>query len=372
MLWRADEHEPLTNQEWDPDLARAAIAEIVVDAEAAAEEGVWPNHPLDEVPQDERFCSLYLGGAGMIWGLHRLGSSLDVDAAIAATLDAYRTAPAAEESMHPPSLLVGETGILVVAHGLGASVADEHRLSELVRANREHQSWELLYGSPGTMLAARACGLEQEWQESAALLDEHWNPETDMWTHHWEGRLRPHIGAGHGFASNVHALRGFVDDAVLRARVASLLTRTAHHEGDLVNWPPEDRPWGEQEQSVRVQWCHGAPGIVTTLADLMPLELATAAGELTWRAGPIRKGHGLCHGTAGNGFAFLRLYDLTGHPRWLDRARRFAMHATAQVARDKQRYGRGRYTLWTGDIGAALFLKACLDVDPAFPIMDVV
>jgi hypothetical protein len=68
MLWRPDEHEPLTEQEWDPDIARDAIAEIVADAEAAAEDGVWPTHPLDEVPVQERFCSLYLGGAGMIWG----------------------------------------------------------------------------------------------------------------------------------------------------------------------------------------------------------------------------------------------------------------------------------------------------------------
>ena len=45
---------------------------------------------------------------------------------------------------------------------------------------------------------------------------------------------------------------------------------------------------------------------MTTLGDLMPLELAIGGGELTWRAGPLRKGPGLCHGTAGNGFAFLR------------------------------------------------------------------
>ncbi|MGZ4219237.1 MAG: hypothetical protein ACXVHB_11430 [Solirubrobacteraceae bacterium] len=77
MLWRPDEHEPLTDQEWDPGKASDAIAAIVADAEAAAEDGVWPTHALDEVPEEERFCSLYLGGAGMIWGLHRLGSDLD-------------------------------------------------------------------------------------------------------------------------------------------------------------------------------------------------------------------------------------------------------------------------------------------------------
>jgi hypothetical protein len=47
----------------------------------------------------------------------------------------------------------------------------------------------------------------------------------------------------------------------------------------------------------------------------MPLELALGGGELTWRAGPLRKGAGLCHGTAGNGFAFLRLHRLVPRRR---------------------------------------------------------
>ncbi len=108
---------------------------------------------------------------------------------------------------------------------------------------------------------------------------------------------------------------GSSSEEILRERVARLLSRTAGREGGLVNWPPEDRPLAEVASSIRVQWCHGAPGIVSTLGDLMPLELAIAGGELTWRAGPLRKGPGLCHGTAGNGFAFLKLHDLTRDPR---------------------------------------------------------
>jgi len=100
------------------------------------------------------------------------------------------------------------------------------------------------------------------------------------------------------------------------------------------------------------------------------LELAIGGGELIWRAGPLRKGPGLCHGTAGNGFALLRLHDLTGDSRWLERARRFAMHAIEQVHEDREEFGRGRYTLWTGDIGVALYLRACLDADPDFPTID--
>ena len=51
-----------------------------------------------------------------------------------------------------------------------------------------------------------------------------------------------------------------------------------------------------------------------------------------WEAGPLAKGYGLCHGTAGNGYAFLALHRRTGDARWLERARAFAMHAIGQQA----------------------------------------
>jgi hypothetical protein len=40
--------------------------------------------------------------------------------------------------------------------------------------------------------------------------------------------------------------------------------------------------------------------------------LLLAAGELVWRAGPLRKGANLCHGTAGNGYALLTLFRRSG------------------------------------------------------------
>jgi hypothetical protein len=218
------------------------------------------------------------------------------------------------------------------------------------------------------MLAARAFGLEEEWRESAELLWAQWDEVTDLWTQHLYGHDVQSLGPGHGFASNVNALRGFVADEVLGERVERVMTQMAIRDDDgLVNWPPAP---DEQPLRIRVQWCHGAPGIITTIGDLLPWELALAGGELTWRAGPLRKGPGLCHGTAGNGFALLRLHALTGDAMWLDRARRFAIHAVAQVRRERETVGRGRYTLFTGDIGVALYLRACLDAVPDFPVID--
>jgi hypothetical protein len=78
----------------------------------------------------------------------------------------------------------------------------------------------------------------------------------------------------------------------------------------------------------------------------------------------MEKGPGICHGTAGNGYALLKAFARTGHEQWLDRARRFAAHALGQVQR-----GTGRYSLWTGDIGAAVFAADCLEANARYPVL---
>jgi hypothetical protein len=149
-------------------------------------------------------------------------------------------------------------------------------------------------------------------------------------------------------------------------RAAAVTGRYAVEEGGLANWPPlADDGLVPPDGRIRVQWCHGAPGMIASLAALARADpehdrLLRAGGELVWHAGPLAKGAGLCHGTAGNGYAFLALLARTGDELWLGRARAFAMHAAAQVARERTAYGRGRYTLWTGDPGTALYLADCL------------
>jgi len=115
---------------------------------------------------------------------------------------------------------------------------------------------------------------------------------------------------------------------------------------------------------------------VTTFADSPftspELEgLLVDGGHFTWAAGPLAKGSNLCHGTGGNGYAFLKLHRRTGKPMWLERARAFAMTAIDQCRDERRAVGRGRYTLWTGYIGLAAFLWDCAAVQPRFPTVDV-
>jgi hypothetical protein len=164
------------------------------------------------------------------------------------------------------------------------------------------------------------------------------------------------------------------DPAAVERRALATARALAIVDGDLASWPALTTG-SRTGAAPRVQWCHGAAGIVTALAGLGPGDdahgaLLDAGGELVWRAGPPARNAGLCHGTAGNGFAFLALLARTGDERWLRRARGFAMHAITQVSAWRAAAGRGRYTLFTGDIGAALLAAACLEGDPAFPGID--
>ena len=116
--------------------------------------------------------------------------------------------------------------------------------------------------------------------------------------------------------------------------------------------------------------------MVTTFADApftSPVfeELLLEGGKFTWAAGPLAKGSNLCHGTAGNGYAFLKLYRRTSDEIWLERARAFATTAIAQCREDRMQLGRGRYSLWTGDVGVAIYLWHCLTQTPHFPSVDV-
>jgi hypothetical protein len=243
-----------------------------------------------------------------------------------------------------------------------------------VAANADDPHREFMYGSPGTMLAARAIGRLDLWDESAAHLRAAWEG-SGLWTQELDSGTVQYVGPAHGFAGCVAALAHKPDDELHR-RASETFKRLAVDKDGLANWPPlADGELITRQGTIRMQWCHGAPGVVACLGDIAPGDdqherLLIAGGELTWRAGPLTKGANLCHGTAGNGLAFLKLFRRTGDELWLDRARAFAMHAVAQVERERRTLGRGHYSLWTGDPGTALYLALCVDGSATLPGFD--
>ena len=249
-----------------------------------------------------------------------------------------------------------------------------------------------MFGHPGHMaLAAQlhARTGEQRWAElwsaGAERLLEEWRHDDALgawlWTQRFGTNEARSVGAAHGLVGNVHVLlRGGSllpaeqRDEVER-RAVETLTRLAVVEDGLANWPPGAGGPLTANDRIRVQWCHGAAGVLISLWDLAPDdeawgELLLAAGRLVWQAGPFRDEPGLCHGTAGNAYALLALWRRTGDEQWLERARAFAQHAATQVEERAERLGHGRHSLFTGDEGVALCLAACLTGDERLPIAD--
>ena len=106
--------------------------------------------------------------------------------------------------------------------------------------------------------------------------------------------------------------------------------------------------------------------------ELSSVPPSTSRRSCSWPAPSCRGGPALraCHGTAGNGYAFLKAFARTGDERWLKRARRFAVHALHQVSRLREERGRGRYSLWTGDVGVAVYAADCIEARSEYPIFD--
>ena len=387
MLYEPEQFEPLTHQAWDSARVSDAIRAIIADADAAFDrQALWPTHEWDGWEEPLPLKSLYVGAAGVIWALEALRSrgyaetSIDLADAALRTLELKRVAPdfTADEHYHPASLLCGETGPLLVAFKLAPERVLADDLHALVRGNLTNPTDDVNWGAPGTLLAALAMGAwtrEPRWdeaaRESAAALrarrggDGLWRQDDD-----YRG-----LGTLHGAAGNTLALLRLEADEALAAETAAALRRNAFRAGGLANWAGSPRSQLARPRDGRIclQWCTGAPGVLAGAWEYLDEELLLAGAELVWQAGAHRdeKGHGICHGTSGNGFALLKAFARTGDELWLERARRFAVHALAQAQRIAAANGRRRYSLFNGDVGTALFAAACLDADPRFPIVDV-
>ena len=390
MLYRPDAFEPLTSERWDDARARAAIRDIVEDVDSGLRgpKLLWRADESLRRRLGSPLKALDIGAAGVLLALDRLRrlgvaeTRLDVASLAESVLERFATHPEWGRDPVPEpresSLLCGETGILLVAWRLAPSTDLADVLLARVRANVSNDADEIMWGTPGTLLAAEAMlewtGDERwraAWEESAAVLRSR-RHEDGLWRQF--GGEYAYLGPVHGLVGNVRALTALLDDerrVRLERETAAVLERTAVVEDELVNWPPGDHPGlAARDGSIRLQWCHGAPGIVATASRYLPEPLLLGAGELTWRAGAHgpEKGASICHGTAGNGYALLELFERTGDERWLERARRFAVHALAQARRERDERGSGRHDLFTGDLGVALFAADCLDGESRYPV----
>ena len=225
MLFRPEALEPLSPAPWREGRVRDAIAGIVADADDTFDEdALWPAHEWDGWSTPLPLKNLYVGAAGVIWALWALrergfaSSRLELERAARRTLELRRERPDLMQGVELPrpadaSLLEGESGILAVltlCWNDNKSLADE--LHALVRENAGNPADELMWGAPGTMLAAQALldatGEERwahAWRESADGLLARRDAE-GLWTQRLYGQASRVLGPIHGAVGNVRVL----------------------------------------------------------------------------------------------------------------------------------------------------------------------
>ena len=241
MLHDPARHETLVDTPWNEGAARAWIERFAKDAQRQFSlESLWPPHPRDADADDpgRAFTMIYLGAAGMIWALDRLGqvgaAAQSTDFAPMLEDLAARNLALVESWGHGShGLLMGQTGIQLLAYRLApdraaADAAADH-IADAIIANANHPALELLWGSPGTMhvaLTMHEWTGDERWAElfraDAAALVRALQPAEHapcrIWTQDLYGRIGHYLGAGHGFAGNASAL--------IRGR--AMLTATTH------------------------------------------------------------------------------------------------------------------------------------------------
>ncbi|MFY9579370.1 MAG: LanC-like protein, partial [Gaiellaceae bacterium] len=359
MLFTPERHEALADGPFSEAAARDAIARIAARAEHELDvaEGLWPRDSADEQrPAEGRASSLYWGAAGVAWALDELAAEgyiarEIVDRELVEALAVRLLDDPNDPDFGEDGVWFGVAGVLAVAECRWPDAARRDRLADLARASLLSPALEPMVGHPGHMLLAsqlHARTGEERWAEfwsaGAERLLAEWHHDDALGAWLWTQRLGTqetrYVGAAHGLVGNLHVLRrgGALLSAPQRdeveRRAVETLSQLAVVENGRANWPGIAGSPLIRDERIRVQWCHGAAGVLTAMWDAAPDDdawgkLLVAAGRLVWEAGPLRDAPGLCHGTAGNAYALLALWRRTGDEQWLERARAFAQHAAA-------------------------------------------
>ncbi|XP_052452662.1 lanC-like protein 2 isoform X1 [Carassius gibelio] len=256
------------------------------------------------------------------------------------------------DSDAPDELLYGRAGylytLLYVHTEIGPHALDQATITTVVTAILE---------------SGKKLSKEQKKSERCPLL--------------YEWHQKQYVGAAHGLAGIYYTLlqpSAKVSEETLNELLRPSVDYVRHKKFRSGNYPSSL----SNETDRLVHWCHGAPGVIHMLImahrvfrEEKYLRDAAECGEVIWQRGLLRKGYGLCHGTAGNGYAFLSLYHATQDKKYLYRACKFAEWCL-DYGTHGCRIPDRPYSLFEGMAGAIHYLSDVLQPDgsrfPAFEL----
>lgn len=193
----------------------------------------------------------------------------------------------------------------------------------------------------------------------------------------YQWHRKQYVGAAHGMAGIYYMLMqpaAKVDQETLTEMVKPSIDYMRHKRFRSGNYPSSL----SNETDRLVHWCHGAPGVIHVLMQAHKvfkeekyLKDAVECSDVIWQRGLLRKGYGICHGTAGNGYSFLSLYHITQDKKYLYRACKFAEWCLEYGAHGCRIPDRP-YSLFEGMAGTIHFLSDILAPEASrFPAFEL-
>ena len=197
------------------------------------------------------------------------------------------------------------------------------------------------------------------------------------WPLMYEWHDKKYVGAAHGISGILFVLlmcKEFLTEENLSKYIRPSIDMLMEQQFPSGNFPSSLPPKDDK----LIHWCHGAPGVVHLMLaaydvfnDSKYLNAAESCGTVTWERGILHKGYGLCHGTAGNAYVFIKLYQTTKNPKYLYNAVKFS-----EWCKDYGKHGcriaDRPLSLFEGLAGTIYFLVDMMDPEHAkFPAFDL-
>lgn len=163
---------------------------------------------------------------------------------------------------------------------------------------------EMLHGRAGTLYLLR---MIRHWVPNSAPLVERFivmvTAKILERGPNWEWKESRYIGAVHGDIGIITQL--VVTSPPVASRLEEPLNKLLDMQFSRGNWPTTE---GGSNETL-IQFCHGAPGFITSLLSLRPyfpglqgkIDASIQKGrEIIWSEGLLRKEPSICHGILGN------------------------------------------------------------------------
>eukprot|EP00474_Spongospora_subterranea_P001455 CRZ01913.1 hypothetical protein [Spongospora subterranea] len=252
-------------------------------------------------------------------GSHRLSTFLESSLGVRIICHELMTTDDDGRSDNQSSDWIGSDFESLIDDSISASLASHARCPNELLYGRAGLLYSLLYLEnrvPGFTNGKWIPLIAQKLIESGKSLS---NRRNSDWQLLYEFHEQDYLGAAHGLAGILYVLKQVPmrhfdhPHDVNRLFIESGNRIISACQLSTGNFTSRIHP-GRHVRDDLVQWCHGSPGIVPLLARIAE-DNGNGDGynasirmslEDIWRRGLLTKGLGLCHGIAGNGYAYLR------------------------------------------------------------------